>query len=186
VITDECVLWVVRVQDRDKESIYVRVLGMEERWELLNILEFNSDRKRMSVILRDPTTGTPLTSHFRGVGHLSNHSPASGLVRLFCKGADNVIFGTPLLKLGRSSDWVTNESPLNADRLAPGQDELKNTTFDHLATFGSEGLRTLVFASRVIPSEEYDAWNERYRQAALKIYGREEAVRLASHLLTCA
>jgi magnesium-transporting ATPase (P-type) len=51
----------------------VRVLGLEERWELLNILEFNSDRKRMSVILRDPTTG---------------------VVRLFCKGADNVIFGT--------------------------------------------------------------------------------------------
>ena len=51
----------------------MRVLGLEERWELLNILEFNSDRKRMSVILRDPTTG---------------------VVRLFCKGADNVIFGT--------------------------------------------------------------------------------------------
>jgi magnesium-transporting ATPase (P-type) len=72
------------VQDRDKESIYVRVLGLEERWELLNILEFNSDRKRMSVILRDPTTG---------------------VVRLFCKGADNVIFGTgqPMMKKKKNS-----------------------------------------------------------------------------------
>ena len=34
-----------------------------------------------------------------------------------------------------------------------------------------------MFATRVIPSDEYDVWNERYRQAALKIYGREEAVR---------
>jgi hypothetical protein len=68
------------MQDRDKESIYVRVLGLEERWELLNILEFNSDRKRMSVILRDPTTGTPLTSSHTFVvttcvGHMSNTPP---------------------------------------------------------------------------------------------------------------
>ncbi len=154
------------VQDRDKESIYVRVLGLEERWELLNILEFNSDRKRMSVILRDPTTG---------------------VVRLFCKGADNVIFGTgqPMKKKKKKENTIVVELLIRviaalhtcAERLAPGQDELKQATFEHLATFGSEGLRTLVFATRVIPSDEYDAWNERYRQAALKIYGREEAVR---------
>jgi magnesium-transporting ATPase (P-type) len=39
------------------------------KYKLLNVLEFSSSRKRMSVILRDP----------------------SGNIILMCKGADNVI-----------------------------------------------------------------------------------------------
>ncbi|OXB83803.1 UNVERIFIED_CONTAM: hypothetical protein H355_003015 [Colinus virginianus] len=45
-------------------------LGHEERYELLNVLEFTSSRKRMSVIVRTPT----------------------GKLRLYCKGADTVIY----------------------------------------------------------------------------------------------
>ncbi|KAI9326698.1 HAD-like domain-containing protein [Zopfochytrium polystomum] len=41
-----------------------------ETYEILNTLEFNSDRKRMSVIVRHPDTGK---------------------IALFCKGADNII-----------------------------------------------------------------------------------------------
>jgi phospholipid-translocating ATPase len=37
------------------------VHGEEERWKLLNVLEFNSDRKRMSVIVEDPFDGNPLS-----------------------------------------------------------------------------------------------------------------------------
>eukprot|EP01063_Lacrimia_lanifica_P022475 TRINITY_DN30055_c0_g1_i1.p1 TRINITY_DN30055_c0_g1~~TRINITY_DN30055_c0_g1_i1.p1 ORF type:complete len:1329 (+),score=451.80 TRINITY_DN30055_c0_g1_i1:205-4191(+) len=43
---------------------------VEEKWTLLNTLEFDSDRKRMSVIVRDP----------------------QGKLKLFCKGADTVFF----------------------------------------------------------------------------------------------
>lgn len=43
---------------------------MEHRYQLLHILEFSSDRKRMSVIVRTP----------------------SGKIKLFCKGADTVIY----------------------------------------------------------------------------------------------
>lgn len=43
---------------------------MEHRYQLLHVLEFNSDRKRMSVIVRTP----------------------SGKIKLFCKGADTVIY----------------------------------------------------------------------------------------------
>lgn len=128
---------------------------MEERWELLNILEFNSDRKRMSVIVRDPT---------------------SGVVRLFCKGADSVIFGSTCLHF-LGCLYRTDEGCAFAERLSHGQDEMKEKTYEHLASFGGEGLRTLAFATRIIPSDEYEQWNQRYRQAALQIYGREEAVR---------
>eukprot|EP01087_Luapelamoeba_hula_P013613 TRINITY_DN3887_c2_g1_i1.p1 TRINITY_DN3887_c2_g1~~TRINITY_DN3887_c2_g1_i1.p1 ORF type:complete len:931 (-),score=169.53 TRINITY_DN3887_c2_g1_i1:1607-4309(-) len=56
---------------RDSHSLTIEVLGQQEQWELLNVLEFNSDRKRMSVVVRDPRDGT---------------------TKLLCKGADSVIF----------------------------------------------------------------------------------------------
>ena len=46
--------------------VYVQV-----NYEVLNILDFNNERKRMSVIVRDPETGK---------------------LTLYCKGADTVIF----------------------------------------------------------------------------------------------
>ncbi|GAM21496.1 hypothetical protein SAMD00019534_046710 [Acytostelium subglobosum LB1] len=54
---------------RDDRSIIVKVNGVDERYEILSILEFNSYRKRMSVIVRAP----------------------NGEIRLYCKGADSVI-----------------------------------------------------------------------------------------------
>jgi phospholipid-translocating ATPase len=45
--------------------------GKEVQFELLNVLEFTSSRKRMSIIVRSPTDGR---------------------ITLYCKGADNVIF----------------------------------------------------------------------------------------------
>ncbi|KAK7061038.1 hypothetical protein VNI00_000773 [Paramarasmius palmivorus] len=61
---------------RDKETLSLRTPsspdGEPEKYELLNILEFNSARKRMSVVLR-------------------KHGDDSRIF-LLCKGADNVIF----------------------------------------------------------------------------------------------
>ncbi|XP_017111181.1 phospholipid-transporting ATPase ID isoform X7 [Drosophila elegans] len=54
---------------RTPNSITIEVMGKMEEYELLNILDFNNIRKRMSVILR------------RGDS-----------VVLYCKGADNVIY----------------------------------------------------------------------------------------------
>ncbi|KAG7093060.1 hypothetical protein E1B28_009352 [Marasmius oreades] len=60
---------------REKETLSLRTPSSPEpeRYELLNILEFNSTRKRMSVVLRKLGTD-------------------EGRVFLLCKGADNVIF----------------------------------------------------------------------------------------------
>ncbi|KAG0163105.1 hypothetical protein DFQ30_000735 [Apophysomyces sp. BC1015] len=57
--------------DRRGKTLTVDILGEEHCFELLNVLEFNSTRKRMSVILRRP-------------------APWNDIV-LYCKGADNVI-----------------------------------------------------------------------------------------------
>ncbi|CAF2582547.1 unnamed protein product [Rotaria sp. Silwood2] len=53
---------------RTQNSITIRVQGQEETYDLLNILDFNNDRKRMSVIVKK-----------------------DGKIILYCKGADSKI-----------------------------------------------------------------------------------------------
>ncbi|EFO91789.1 hypothetical protein CRE_15219, partial [Caenorhabditis remanei] len=54
---------------RTPQSITIEVMGKEETHDLLSILDFNNDRKRMSVIVRG----------------------SDGKIRLYCKGADMMI-----------------------------------------------------------------------------------------------
>ena len=58
------------IDSKNVMTIHERNTGKDLKYELLNICEFTSTRKRMSVIVRD----------------LSNDE-----IRLFCKGADSVI-----------------------------------------------------------------------------------------------
>ncbi|KAI8065869.1 hypothetical protein BC940DRAFT_320202 [Gongronella butleri] len=58
--------------ERDADLLMLNVMGENKAFELLNVLEFNSTRKRMSVILR-PRDGTRR-------------------ILLLCKGADSVIY----------------------------------------------------------------------------------------------
>lgn len=55
---------------RAKDSVNIEVMGQPERYIPLQLLEFNSTRKRMSVVVRNP----------------------SGQLVLYCKGADSVIY----------------------------------------------------------------------------------------------
>jgi phospholipid-transporting ATPase len=55
---------------RTPHHVEIDALGTRERYEILNVLEFTSTRKRMSVIVRNP----------------------AGQIKLYCKGADTVIY----------------------------------------------------------------------------------------------
>ncbi|XP_076446469.1 putative phospholipid-transporting ATPase IA isoform X4 [Babylonia areolata] len=55
---------------RTPETVEIEVFGQKEVYEVLNVLEFTSDRKRMSVIVRCP----------------------DGKIKLYIKGADTVIY----------------------------------------------------------------------------------------------
>lgn len=57
--------------DRTRNGVIVKRFGVSREYDILCTLEFNSTRKRMSVITRMPDTGK---------------------IYLFCKGADNIIF----------------------------------------------------------------------------------------------
>lgn len=54
---------------RKPKSVFVNINGQSEEFEILNVCEFNSTRKRMSTVVRCP----------------------DGKVKLYCKGADTVI-----------------------------------------------------------------------------------------------
>ncbi|XP_030594454.1 probable phospholipid-transporting ATPase IA isoform X2 [Archocentrus centrarchus] len=112
---------------RTPDSVIVEMLGTEERYELLHVLEFTSVRKRMSVIMRTP----------------------SGKIRLYCKGADTVIY----------------------DRLADSS-RYKEITLKHLEQFATEGLRTLCFAVADISESSYQQWLEIHHRACTSLQNR--------------
>ncbi|KAH7883148.1 Ca-transporting ATPase [Phlebopus sp. FC_14] len=65
---------------RKPKSVFLNIYGRPAEYEILNICEFNSTRKRMSTVVRAP----------------------DGKIKLYCKGADTVI----LERLGKSQLFV--------------------------------------------------------------------------------
>ncbi|XP_016396997.1 phospholipid-transporting ATPase IA-like [Sinocyclocheilus rhinocerous] len=112
---------------RTPDCVIVESCGEEEKYELLHVLEFTSTRKRMSVIMRTP----------------------SGKIRLYCKGADTVIY----------------------ERLADSS-RYKDITLKHLEQFATEGLRTLCFAVADISESSYQQWLEVYHRASTSLQNR--------------
>ncbi|XP_066581095.1 phospholipid-transporting ATPase ID isoform X6 [Prorops nasuta] len=116
-------------RERSPNSITIDVMGKREIYELLCILDFNNVRKRMSVILRKD-------------GHL----------RLYCKGADNVIY----------------------ERLKKDSEEIMTSTQEHLNKFAGEGLRTLCLSVRDLDEAFFNNWKQRHQEAALSQENRDD------------
>ncbi|XP_039212375.1 phospholipid-transporting ATPase IB isoform X1 [Crotalus tigris] len=114
---------------RTPRSVIIDALGKEETFEILNVLEFSSNRKRMSVIVRTPE------------GHL----------RLYCKGADNVIFE----RLSKDSQYM-------------------DQTLCHLEYFATEGLRTLCIAYADLSENSYQEWLDVYNEASTNLKDRTQ------------
>lgn len=123
---------------RRPKSITIDISGEQYEYELLNICEFNSTRKRMSAIFRCP----------------------DGKIRLYCKGADTVIYE----RLSAESDFV-------------------NETTTHLEEFAAEGLRTLCLATRVVPDEEYSQWAAIFEKASTTLVNRSVELDKAAELI---
>lgn len=124
---------------RTPNTVEIDALGKRERYEILNVLEFTSARKRMSVIVRN----------------------AKGEIKLYCKGADTVIY----------------------ERLAPNGQAYRDITLRHLEDFATEGLRTLCCAVAVIPEDIYTEWKETYHKASTAMQYRERKVEDAANLI---
>jgi len=130
-----------------------------ERWEILAINKFDSDRKRMSVLVRSP--------------------PELGSIpMLLCKGADSsmltegVCEGANMLKRIVDKDGASNAKP---------ESEADNADLDallgiqaHLGEFASEGLRTLVLGVKFLSEDETDHWLANFNKASTSIEDRDQ------------
>lgn len=131
----------MELRERDLTHYMLSEPGVEglRSYELLATLQFSSERKRMSTVLRCP----------------------DGRVRIFTKGADSVM----------------------VSRLASGSDVFELS--HHADKFSKEGLRTLVYASRVIPEDEYEDWGPMFTEACTSMERRaEKEAEVASMLET--
>ncbi|KAM7393300.1 hypothetical protein PAMA_008107 [Pampus argenteus] len=116
---------------RTQDTITIREMDQEATYEMLALLDFNSDRKRMSIILRFP----------------------DGRIRLYCKGADTVIY----------------------ERLSPNS-KYKEITQTALDSFANETLRTLCLCYKDISIDEYEAWSRKHKDAQVTMSDRDEAL----------
>ncbi|XP_072152042.1 phospholipid-transporting ATPase IA isoform X4 [Bemisia tabaci] len=124
---------------RTPMTVEIVALNQRRKYEILNVLEFTSARKRMSVIVRTE----------------------SGQLKLFCKGADNVIY----------------------ERLSTTGRQFGEVTQKHLEEFASAGFRTLCFASADIDEAKYKDWQEMYLQASTVIHYREKKLEEVANMI---
>ncbi|CAL8318090.1 unnamed protein product [Lota lota] len=117
--------------NRTQDTITIKEMDHEATYEMLALLDFNSDRKRMSIILKFP----------------------DGRIRLYCKGADTVIYER------LSSNSLHQE-----------------TTQTSLDIFANETLRTLCLCYKDISQVEWDEWARKHKAASIATRDRDAAL----------
>jgi magnesium-transporting ATPase (P-type) len=134
-----------------------------ETWALLAVNKFDSDRKRMSVVVRSPP-------------HLGS------IPMLFCKGADSSMLDTIICEGG--SSILTSPGGLMRPISEEDGNEMESSTLlnlqSHLGTFASEGLRTLVLGVRILSEKELEDWMVTYHKASTAITNRNELLTAAA------
>lgn len=115
--------------------------GPDVTYQVLAELPFDSDRKRMSLVLRAP----------------------DGDVRLLTKGADTVML--PLLRGGGGNSGGAVAAAAAEDSSDGELSVDVSVAAAHLDRFAADGLRTLVFAQRRVSPGEFSAWHARYTDA---------------------
>uniref|UniRef100_A0A8C5FUS8 Phospholipid-transporting ATPase n=1 Tax=Gadus morhua TaxID=8049 RepID=A0A8C5FUS8_GADMO len=116
---------------RTQDTITIKEMDHEATYQMLALLDFNSDRKRMSIILKFP----------------------DGRIRLYCKGADTVIY----------------------ERLSPHSLH-QETTQTSLDIFANETLRTLCLCYKDISQAEWDEWSRKHTAASIATRDRDAAL----------
>lgn len=114
------------------------------RLDVLGLHEFDSVRKRMSVVIRFPDNS----------------------VKVLVKGADSSMFNI-LAKDSKRNDLI------------------RHITQSHLSEYSSQGLRTLVVASRDLADEELKQWQHRYEDASTSLVDRASKLRQTAALIEC-
>lgn len=130
--------------ERTSGHIVIDINGEGLRLDVLGLHEFDSVRKRMSVVIRFPDNS----------------------VKVLVKGADSSMFNI-LAKDSKRNDLI------------------RHITQSHLSEYSSQGLRTLVVASRDLADEELKQWQHRYEDASTSLVDRASKLRQTAALIEC-
>jgi phospholipid-transporting ATPase len=145
---------------RKPKSVYVHIQGQSQEFEVLNVCEFNSTRKRMSTVIRMP----------------------DGKIKIYTKGADTVI----LERLSKNQPF-TDKTLVHLEVCDPDLSHIckfiPSTLSDLHQDYATDGLRTLCLAYRDVSEQEYRQWSAIYDQAAATINGRGDALDQAAELI---
>ncbi|KAL3797547.1 hypothetical protein HJC23_009911 [Cyclotella cryptica] len=128
-----------------------------ETWSILAINKFDSDRKRMSVLVRSP--------------------PELGSIpMLLCKGADSSMLLRGVCEGFDLLEQVENTQSRPDTREV--EDHCEVTALlglqSHLGEFASEGLRTLVLGVKILSEEETVTWLSKFKEASTSIENRDK------------
>ncbi|CCK71241.1 aminophospholipid-translocating P4-type ATPase DNF1 KNAG_0G01830 [Huiozyma naganishii CBS 8797] len=85
-----------------KQGMIIEIQGVQKEFQILNILEFNSSRKRMSCIVKIPAANP-------------EEEPKALLI---CKGADSVIFSRLSTKAGANDEQLLEKTALHLEQYA--------------------------------------------------------------------
>ena len=119
-----------------------RFTNKQPKYEVLEVLEFSSARKRMSVVVQEinPEDDPDGKTHVKGAG-------GAGKICLLSKGADMVML--PLI--------------------AASERDMMKRTEQHLEDHANDGLRTLVVTKKDLDPNTYAEWSKRYRNALMDL-----------------
>lgn len=146
----------------------------EETWQILAVNKFDSDRKRMSILLRSP-------------------EELGGIPIVFCKGADSAMLDPEVSTVegvaNARGDGLNMSLSFELPAVQETHDDIDEIGFSveaslglqmHLGEFAREGLRTLVLGMRVLGEEECSAWLAKYNAAATSLSDRENLLKEAA------
>ncbi|KAJ9515335.1 hypothetical protein QJQ45_006610 [Haematococcus lacustris] len=164
-----------RLQARSTDKVEVRYHGQVWVYTVLVVLEFDSDRKRMSIICRCP----------------------DGKVRLFCKGADTMIMArvrpgqqvTASVRAhlvsakaddfrGCTALWDLTQTP-PGQCLAAAPLAKDDAGFSLTEEMAKAGYRTLCIAEKVLEEPAWATWSAQYHAASVALEGREAKIAAA-------
>jgi magnesium-transporting ATPase (P-type) len=170
-LVSNCATGLIQLERNEEERLKYTKNIRTETWEILAVNKFDSERKRMSILLRSP--------------------PELGsAVILFCKGADSAMLDPDICS--SSKNVFSGNAADDAEktcRLEKLMDENDDSEWDaaqllgiqsHLGEFASEGLRTLVLGIRFLTDTECEDWLKAYKKAASSLKNRDEMLRDAA------
>lgn len=139
----------VKYMDRDEENnLFIDFKQERQKWKLLNTIEFNSTRKRMTVVVKDP----------------------KGTIKVISKGADSTLF--PLLNQRKSKEALEIEHHTLQYLEDYSKEGLRTLLL--VEKVSNDYINNVYM--QTLSQAEYDAWNAKYTQANLSITGREEKI----------